>query len=358
MIVVLGAGYAGLMVANALGRKADVRLVNERDTFVERVRLHQLAAGQELVRRPLAKLLRGVGLEVGRVVALDPAARTVGLADGREVGYDTLVYALGSSGDLSTPGAAEHAYDVGVPADAARLRDRLAGGGTVAVVGGGLTGIETAAELARPDLKVVLLTDRLGAGLSEKGRAHVAAVFARLGVEVREGVAVERVRADGVELASGDHVTADAVAWTAGFRVPDLARDAGIEVDAVGRMVVDETLRSVSHPDVYGVGDAAAARMPGGQELRMACATGLPSAQHAARAILARRAGREPGALRFRYFNQCISLGRTDALIQFVDRDDTPRERILTGRLAVAYKEAIVRGVVVAERHPWIPTMI
>ncbi|MGW5053831.1 NAD(P)/FAD-dependent oxidoreductase [Actinokineospora sp. NPDC004072] len=358
MIVVLGGGYAGLMAANALGRKAQVRLVNERDTFVERVRLHQLAAGQELVRRPLAGLVRGVDVTIGRVVGIDTDARVVALADGGEVPYDTLVYALGSRGDLSTPGAAEHAYDVGSPTAAARLRDRLQGGGSVLVVGGGLTGIETAAELARPGVGVTMLTDRLGVGLSVKGREHVVGVFDRLGVEVREDAVVARVTAEGVELASGEVVTADAVAWTAGFRVPALAREAGIAVDAAGRVVVDDTLRSVSHPDIYAVGDAAAARMPGGQELRMACATGLPSAQHAARAILARQAGREPRALRFRYVNQCISLGRDDALIQFVNPDDSPRERVLTGKLAARYKETIVRGVIFMERNPWVPTAL
>ncbi|MGX7826642.1 NAD(P)/FAD-dependent oxidoreductase [Actinokineospora sp. 24-640] len=358
MIVVLGAGYAGLLAANATARRTGERvvLVNERDTFVERVRLHQLAAGQVLPVRPLSGLLKGVSLVVGEVVGIDAGARAVRLADGRELAYDTLVYALGSRGDLSAPGAAEHAYDVGSADDAVRLRDRLAGGGTAVVVGGGLTGIEAAAELARPEVKVLLLTDRLGAGLSAKGRGHVERVLTRLGVEWREGVRVAEVRADGLSLADGGHVGADAAVWTVGFRVPTLARDAGIEVDAAGRVVVDDTLRSVSHPDVYGVGDAAAARMPGGQELRMACATSLPTGQHAARAIADRLAGREPRRLRFRYVNQCVSLGRDDALVQFVRGDDSPRERVLTGRPAALYKELVVRGTIFAQRNPWVPT--
>lgn len=359
MIVVIGAGYAGLLTANAVARGVDepVVLVNERDTFVERVRLHQLAAGQEVAHRPLTGLLgKGVDLVVGRVVAIDAAE--VRLADGQRLRYDTLVYALGSRGSLAAPGAAEHAYDIASPEDAARLREKVAAGGSVVVVGGGLTGIEAASELADAGAKVSLLTGRLGAGLSAKGRAYVGKAMARLGVEVREDVAVAAVTGDGVELDSGERVTADAVVWTAGFRVPDLARDAGFAVDLTGRMVVDDTLRSVSHPNVYGVGDAAAARMPGGQELRMACATGLPTGQHAARAIIARRSGREPRALRFRYVNQCVSLGRGDGLVQFVGRDDSPRERVLTGRVAALYKEAIVRGTVWAQRHPGMPTSL
>jgi NADH dehydrogenase len=164
------------------------------------------------------------------------------------------------------------------------------------------------------------------------------------------------VRADGVVLEGGEHVAADTVVWTAGFRVPEMARESGFAVDGNGRMIVDEQMRSVSHPDVYAVGDAAAVRRPGGDELRMACATGLPVAQHAARAIAARLNGREPKPLRFRYVNQCISLGRRDGLVQFVRSDDSPVEAVLTGRPAALYKEAIVRGTVLFQRHPTLPT--
>jgi NADH dehydrogenase FAD-containing subunit len=247
------------------------------------------------------------------------------------------------------------------------------------VVGGGLTGIEAAAELAEtlPRLKVRLVTGGvLGAALSVRGRQYLWRTFERLGVDVRECARVAEVRADGLLLAAGgdlapgelprgdppagaragsDHVGADTVVWTAGFRVSELARLAGFAVDGAGRMIVDQTLRSVSHPEVSGVGDAAAIRRADGLELRMACATGLPSAQQAVRAMAAELAGREPRPLRFRYVNQCISLGRRDGLVQFVHADDTPREAVLTGRLAALYKEAIVRGTVLFERHPTLP---
>jgi NADH dehydrogenase len=363
-IVVLGAGYTGLAAAKLAARwiDADVTLVNATDRFVERVRLHQLAAGQELRDRPLAELLAGSGvrLVVGRVTAIEPATRTVRLADGTEpVRYDRLVYALGSRADLDTvPGAAEHALAVAGLDQARRLRERVRSGGTAAVVGAGLTGIETAAELAEsvPELKVRLVTDgELGGWLSERGRRHLHRVFDRLGVEIREHARVTEVRADGVVLAGGAHLPADTVVWTTGFRVSDLARQAGFAVDEHGRMVVDETQRSVSHPEVCALGDAAAMHRPGGQELRMACATGLPTAQQAMRALADRLAGREPRQLRFRYLNQCVSLGRRDGLVQFVHADDSPRPTVLTGRIAALYKEIIVRGTIVFERRPTLP---
>jgi NADH dehydrogenase FAD-containing subunit len=83
---------------------------------------------------------------------------------------------------------------------------------------------------------------------------------ADLGVRVHEGSRVEEVSPEGPVRADGRLVPADTTVWTAGFRVPELARTAGLEVTGTGRMVVDEGLRSVSHPEVYGVGDAAAAQ--------------------------------------------------------------------------------------------------
>src|ERR1044072_6150397 len=116
-IVVLGGGYSGQTAANLAARtlNAEVTLVNERDRFVKRVRNHQLAAGQELRRTPLADLLRGSGVElvVDRVTAIDTAARAVILATGEPIHYDTLIYALGSHADMAAaPGVAEHAVTV------------------------------------------------------------------------------------------------------------------------------------------------------------------------------------------------------------------------------------------------------
>ena len=362
-IVVLGAGYSGQVAARRAARapEVSVTLVNDRDTFVERVRLHQLAAGEELRERPLRPMLAdtGIRLVVDRVTAVDPDDTSVVLAGGDAVPYDTLIYALGSRVDLgSVPGVAEHAHTVAIAEEAARLRDRVRAGGVLTVVGGGLTGLEAATELAErhPSLKVRLVTaGELGAALSEKGRRHLRRVFGRLGIESRDGVRVSEVRADGVVLSDGEHIPSDIVVWTTGFTVPALAAEAGFAVDEHGRLLVDETARSTSHPDVYAVGDAAAMHMRGGQELRMACATGLPVAQQAVRAVLARRAGRDPKPFRFRYVNQCISLGRRDGLIQFVNRFDEPREAILTGRLAALYKEAVVRSAFQVQNHPSIP---
>ncbi len=116
-------------------------------------------------------------------------------------------------------------------------------------------------------------------------------------------------------------------------------------MDSRGRALVDETLRSVSHPEVYVVGDAAAVRVPGGTS-RMSCAAGMPIAAHAADVVNARAAGRAARPFRFRYLIQCVSLGRRDGLIQFVRADDSPVEWILSGQVAAWVKELVCRFTV------------
>lgn len=366
-IVVLGAGYAGLAAAKRAARRlrrTDVRvtLVNLEDRFVERVRLHQLATGQRLRDLPLRKLLHGTGVElvVAAVTGIDTGTRTVRLdAPPHTLDYDTLVYALGSRADTDTvPGVAEHALALATAQDAVRLRDRLSStpaNGPLAVVGGGLTGIETAAELAEahPGRSVQLLTGaELGPSLSRRGRRYLHRGFDRRGVTVRENAPVARVQAGGLVLADGQEVAADTVVWAAGFRVPPLARDAGFAVDAHGRMAVDDKLRSLSHSEVYAVGDAAAAQGPGAKDSRMSCQTALPMGLQAADGIVALLTGRDPRPLRLRYVGQNISLGRSDGLIQFARPDDSPVESVLTGRTAARLKEAVIRGTVQVMRRP------
>ncbi|GIH76005.1 NAD(P)/FAD-dependent oxidoreductase [Planobispora longispora] len=364
-IVVLGGGYAGLAAALRLAPHHRVTLADPRAHFVERVRLHELAAGSRAsVGHAYETLLAGTGVTHvrARAVGIDLAARRVRLdhgggtdgpgggtdgpgggtddhvTAGTEVEYDRLVYALGSR--TASPGGAR----VYTAETAAGLAAALSGRpGGLAVVGGGLTGIEMAAELAEahPEWRIRLLTaGRVGPDLSGRGRAHVRAALARLGVRVEEGTAVE----------SPDAIDADVVVWASAMAAnTGLAAEAGLELDASGRVRVDEALRSVSHPEVVVAGDACAG-------LRMACATAMPTGSQAAGTLLREARGDRPGPLRFRYWLKCVSLGRGDGLIQVLSREDEPRDLVLTGRAAAWVKEQVVRSTVrtlrFGARHP------
>ncbi|MEV8586965.1 FAD-dependent oxidoreductase [Streptomyces sp. NPDC051180] len=372
-IIVIGAGYTGAIAAGRLAKRlhrADVAitLVNPEPDFVERVRLHQVAVGQELRPRPFAEMFAGTGVELkaARVTALDVDRKTVSVvaADGtdgaaEELAYDTLVYALGSGWtDQGVPGTAEHAHEIAGRAGALRLRERLAGleaGQPVLVVGGGLTGLEAVTEIAeaRPDLDVALaVRGGLGDWLAPKAGGHLRKVVDGLGVTVHEHTSVTAVEADRVTTADGATVPAAVTVWTTGFAVHPIAQATALDVTDTGRIVVDDTMRSVSHPDVYAVGDAALAMGPGDKPLRMSCASGAPMAWQAADAIAARLTGTKVPRTSIRYFNQCISLGRREGVIQYVTADDRAVDSALTGRLAALYKELICKGAVWGVANP------
>ncbi|WP_197319833.1 NAD(P)/FAD-dependent oxidoreductase [Saccharomonospora sp. NB11] len=366
-IVVIGAGYAGLLAALKLTRRrdTDVVLLNDSDRFVERVRLHEHATGRPPRDLPLADLVAGTDLTLvtDTATAFDDTA--VHTASGDHHHYDLLVLATGSThDDAGVPGVRDHTHSVADSTSAHRLHQRLRAlpdHATVTVVGGGLTGIETAAEIAEtfPRLTVRLVTDdTLGPCLSPRGRHHIRTTLTALGVDITEHHPVTRVDEHGLHLTDDTRLDSDVVVWATGFRAYPLAARSGLTVDHLDRVVVDPTLQSVSHPRVHAIGDAAALRTRDGLTLRMACATGLPSGAHLADVIGARLDGRPPRPLRFRYLNQCISLGRYDALVQFVHRDDTPTRAVLTGRLAALYKELIVRATVLVERHPAFAAML
>ncbi len=223
------------------------------------------------------------------------------------------------------------------------------------VVGGGLTGLEAATEIAesRPDLDVALAArGTLGDWLSDKGRTHLRTVVDKLGITVHERTAVAAVAADSVKTADGTAIPAAVTIWTAGFAVHPLAQATALDVNEQGRIVVDSTMRSVSHPDVYAVGDAALAMGPGDKPLRMSCASGVPMAWHAADTIAARLTGGKLPKGSIRYVQQCISLGRKEGLIQFVTADDQAVDRALTGRMAARYKELICKGAAWGVANP------
>ncbi|WP_128379734.1 NAD(P)/FAD-dependent oxidoreductase [Streptomyces cavernae] len=372
-IIVLGAGYTGAVAAGRLARRLHredvaITLVNAEPDFVERVRMHQLAVGQELRSRPFSEMFAGTGVELklAKVTGVDVDRKTVAVvgahgAEGleEELEYDTLVYALGSGwNDQGVPGTAEYAHEIAGRPGALRLRERLArldAGQPVLVVGGGLTGIEAATEIAeaRPDLDVALaVRGGLGDWLSPKGRRHLRKVFDRLGITVHEHTAVTAVETDRVTTAEGSTIPAAVTVWTTGFAVHPIAEATTLEVAETGQIVVDGTMRSVSHPDVYAIGDTAMATGPGDKPLRMSCASGTPMAWQAAEAIAARLTGGKLPNVPLRYFNQCISLGRKEGLIQYVTADDRAVRAALTGRFAAVYKELVCKGAAWGVANP------
>ncbi|TFC93923.1 hypothetical protein E3T28_16115 [Cryobacterium sinapicolor] len=364
-LVVVGAGYAGVTAANrfcasltaeeALG--VEVLMINPLPKFVERIRLHELAAGTvSTVSRSLAEMLHPkVRVLVGTVAYIDPDQKAVDVVtpDGLvEISYSTLIYAVGSSTAQNIPGVLEHSYPLGDLEGALRARAAIASsqaGIRVVVVGGGATGVEVASEISeqRTDASVTLLSS--GPVLQfmlPKARRDIEKTLRRLKIDVRDDARVEKVTAAGVELADGTTVPSDVTIWAASFRVPELAKVSGLAVDSAGRLRVDEHLQALDYPDIIGGGDAIKTPDTVGAHLRMSCAAAIPLGGQAADTALARLRGTRPTALSVGYLIQCFSLGRKAGYIQFVRADDTPRHMHIAGKLGATIKESICRMVV------------
>ncbi|MDO3684886.1 NAD(P)/FAD-dependent oxidoreductase [Micromonospora sp. C28ISP2-4] len=352
-VIVIGGGYAGVMAANRLTQRENVAvtLINPRRAFVERIRLHQLVGGSDDAVVDYREVLaEGVRLVVDAVTRIDAAERSVALAAGGTVGYDYLIYAVGSgSADPGVPGAAEFAYPLTTLEEAQRLGPVIAAApatAPVTVVGAGPTGIETAAELAEAGRTVTLVCGGvLGPYLHERGRRSVARRLAKLGVTVLDGsgTRVAAVTRDSVRLDGGRTLPSQVTIWTAGFGVPDLAGRSGLRTDALGRLLTDETLTSVDDVCIVGAGDSAA---PSDLPFRMSCQAATRIGAHAADTVLARIAGEQPTPINLGFFGQCISLGRGAGIFQFASRDDTATKFYIGGGPGAKLKEFVCKHTV------------
>ncbi|WP_238847382.1 NAD(P)/FAD-dependent oxidoreductase [Nocardia arthritidis] len=357
-VVVVGAGYAGVMAANRIAAKGNsdihVTVVNARPEFVERIRLHEHATGGAVAWRPLSELLHpSVRLRVATAETI--GARSVRLDDGAVIDFDYLLYAVGS---MAAPGpvGCEHAWSIADFDTAEALRAelrRLPAGARVVVVGGGLTGIESSAEIAYryPALTVELVSDTVAGWLPEASRANIARRLADIGVVLRTGLRVNGIRANEVVTDAGP-LFSDCTVWAGSFAVPDLARRSGLPVAADGRLRTDETLVCVDHPRIVGIGDAVAPPRDVGDHLRMSCQAAIPLGAHGADTVLALIRGAEPAPISIGMGGQGISLGRRDGFIQVSRLDDTPVRIAFSGRAAAVLKERVCRYTLFELRHP------
>ena len=373
-ILVIGAGYAGMLFTMRLAGKVarqnvHISLVNEFDTFTERLRLHQFATNQAVQWRSLPQMLRQTNVQFiqGRVTRIDPTHHEIVVKEQQQtqqLNYDYLVYALGSMTDRqSVPGVAEYAYTLAPngPLSAAALRETLPSvqtrHGQVVVCGGGATGIETAAEVATayPNITVRLVTQgSFGQFLGKAVANSIRRSLTRLGVEISDHTMVTAVRAHGIVTDQGSEIPCDMCLWMGGFIAPPLAREAGLQVNEHNQIVVDPYLRSISHPEIYAIGDAAYPREIPGAPVRMSAVTATIIGAHGADSLSASLLGKVPKPFSFAYLGQGIALGRHNAIGFNNYPDDKPIPPYFSGWLGYQIREIFVRYLAAAprlERH-------
>ena len=259
-ILLIGAGHGHLVVLRSLADKplygARITLVTPYPTLVYSGMLPGLLAGH--YRRADAQIdvaalaeRAYVEFEQGEVTRLDAANRLATLKDGRSFGYDFASLNAGSLIDASVPGA-EHALPV-KPFERFLSQLRLAE--RVAVVGAGAGGAEIAMALRHRGAQVTLYSEH---PLQPPALAvRVVRELRRRKVDFRPGMAVTAVEAGPVVIAGSARQAFDLVMLATGAKALPWLRESGLATDERGFALVHPTLQSVSHPEVFVLGDCA-----------------------------------------------------------------------------------------------------
>lgn len=373
-VVILGAGYAGLMAALRLSAwtcPLKALLISERGRFTERVRLQEaLAAPLEPGLPPFVQWLGDTKLDFleGRVTSLSPLEGIVIVQTARDklaVLFERCIYALGSATDFElVPGAADHAFrlDPGQdPLGAAALRDRLhgaPGGARAVIVGGGNTAVEAAAQIkqSRPDFTVTLIAAHSVGDFGKGGEVEraVRGELVRQDVLLVDTDPVRAIDADHVVTGSGRKIAADLCILAAGLRSPEIAGAAGILVDEGNRIWVDGGLRSVSHPRILAIGDAARPIGPTGASYRPSALAALTSGAYAARSLVKEVRGKRYRPFSFSAYGQGVAIGRSGVgFLTFPDDGDG--RFVVSGRIALSLRNLFVRLLIwlIRIEHAW-----
>lgn len=356
-VVILGAGFGGLMTAKELdGAAADVTIIDRQNYHLFQPLLYQVATATLSpadIAVPIRSILRdqrNARVLLGSVEDVDRAARIVVLDDGRRVPYDWLVVATG----------ARHAYfghDDWEPVapglktidDATEIRRRILLAFekaeteedaekrrallTFVIVGGGPTGVEMAGaiiELAKKALmrdfrridpasaRVVLLEagPRILPSFPEKLSAVAERSLKRMGVEVVTGKAATLCTRDGVELGN-ERIASRTIVWAAGVEASPAAKWLGVEGDRAGRVEVGPELTLPDDARVFVVGDTAAVRWEEERNVPGIAPAAKQMGAYVAKTIRTLTRGETPAPFRYNHQGNLATIGRKSAVIDF-----------------------------------------
>jgi len=355
-VVIVGAGFGGIAAAKRLARApVDVTLIDRQNHHLFQPLLYQVAtAGLSPadIAWPVRHLVRdqpNTRVLMGEVTGVDPARRVVMLGDG-PVAWDWLVLATGAThGYFGHDVWAAHAPGLKDLDDATAIRRRLLLAFeraemasnpdvarrllTIAIVGGGPTGVELAgaiAELARRALAAdfraidpaqarVLLIEagpRLLPNFPESLSRYTSEALGRLHVEVRLGTPVTSCGADGVTVGA-EFIPAATILWAAGVTASPAASWLGVAPDRAGRVPVAPDLTVPGHDHIYVIGDTALARDARGQPLPGIAPVAKQQGAHVAHSILARLAGKGARPFAYRDVGLLATIGRKCAVISY-----------------------------------------
>ncbi|MBX6394156.1 MAG: NAD(P)/FAD-dependent oxidoreductase [Alicyclobacillaceae bacterium] len=343
-IVILGAGYGGVMAAQGLQRRhIPYILINEQPYHQFTTLMHEVAGGGEHVedyRIALADLVDpdfGT-LRVARVTGIDQKKRRVHLEDGA-VDYDVLIVALGSETEFfGIPGLKEHSLQLWGFESALAIRQRVENivktakgknARRIVIGGGGLTGVELAGELAewvpklclsqgvpRDAVPIVLLEamDTILPMLDVTLQRQALHILREKGVDVRTQAKLIEVKSGQVVIEGTPPLEYALLIWTGGVRGNAVLGESGFEIDRKGRVPVDATLRPPGERRVFVIGDCAAFPGPDGRPLPPTAQLATQMGQHAAENVDRLLHGRSLTPFRPHLRGTLASLGAMDGI--------------------------------------------
>ena len=365
-LLILGGGFGGLDVARAVGRSRDARgywdtlLVDKENFFQFNPLLPAVAVGAVETRHivwPLREMARHrhIRFHKNKATRIDLDRRCVTLHNGLEESWDTLVIAVGSvTNYYDVPGAAEHTRPFKTLVDAMTLRARVVELFEMAeqarsdaqkrrllafvIVGGGVTGVEVAAELldmARdtllpkyPSLNATHLSvsiveggDRPVPTARPEHSAYVRRFLEKRGVRLELGARVTHVEPRRVHLADGRSLAGSTLLWPAGVCPPALVRELAFAKHRDGRVLVNEHLHprtdgGAPREDVFVIGDCAASLRPDGTFQPQLSQTAIAMGSHVGDALVRAARGRPARPFRFRDVGYIISLGQHSSVLE------------------------------------------
>jgi len=349
-VVILGAGFGGLGAAKALAGKADVTVVDRHNFQTFLPLLYQVSTAglaADHVVHPVRGALRDTGVQfrMGSPISVDHKNRTVKLDSSEVLEFDHLIVALGSAtADFGVPGVTEHGLGMKSVHEAISIRaevmrrfedlcrfeddTRL----SIAVVGGGPTGVEMAgalAELKRGPLKndmahaadhmdiyLIEAGPRILPMFSEKLSARAESDLHKLGVFVKTNTAVREIKPRQIIVKEGDPIPAEVTIWAAGVKGEPTA--ALLNLPIVGtRIDTDENLEVKHYPNIWAIGDINGTKGADGRFLPMVAPVALQQGKWVAQQILRKGAGKP--LLPFNYLDKgsMATIGRHKAIVEF-----------------------------------------
>jgi NADH dehydrogenase len=366
-LVIVGGGAGGLELASRLSsrhlrKRLQVTLIDAQRTHLWKPLLHEVAAGsfdpaEHALEYMVHAARHDIDFRLGTMQRLDRAQRLVWLApvtnrEGNEilaqrsVAYDTLVLAVGSvANDFGVPGVAEHCWFLDTLHEAKRFQRRLldallrfaghvaddpAAEFRIAIVGGGATGVELAAQLHRvsrvltqyglealqPEqrirISVLEAGPRILPGLPPRMSASVTRELQRIGISVLVEQRVIGVDAEALLLADGHRIEAEIKVWAAGIRGPEcLLHGDGLELNRIRQLVVQRNLLTTRDENIFALGDCAAFPPDAqGRSVPPRAQAAHQQASFLARAIRRRLHGKDSlGEYHYRDYGSLVALG-------------------------------------------------